>query len=290
MFKPYQNCLTLWEKLYFKKIKFTQDLVLFHDSFSLYFSLSAYSRAPPSIHVEIPSFKTVMMAASEVKATCLVHTVFDAKVIWLMDGRLTPSNKVKQAANTTHIISDVTVSSSQWKQLKFITCKAEHKCFSSTERTVNVAGKMIIQHESQTSCDSKGPKRIHCDFFPVVILQRLHLQLHQWGSGDLSQICWRGTVLCWSVTSHNSPPVTSTSPFRPTGLIFLTNSMLIFLKPQASIQSVDASLSPQVTGRTTQVSPAKWIKASPATLSQTPQAIYLVRGVTLLSPWCFTLY
>ncbi|XP_051244797.1 uncharacterized protein ighd isoform X5 [Dicentrarchus labrax] len=102
-------------------------------------SVSVHSDSPPSIHVEIPSFKTVMMATSEVKATCLVRTGFGAKITWLMDGTVSTSNTVSQDTNTTHIISKVTISSSQWKKLKHITCKAVHKCFSPTEKTVNVA-------------------------------------------------------------------------------------------------------------------------------------------------------
>nr|XP_033936014.1 uncharacterized protein LOC117444694 isoform X1 [Pseudochaenichthys georgianus] len=101
---------------------------------------SACSSAPPSIHVEIPSFKTVMMAGSTVKATCLVHTMFKAKVTWLMD-EVTESSSVQ--SNTTHILSEVTLTSSRWKQLGVLTCKADHKCFSSTEKTVNVAGPAV---------------------------------------------------------------------------------------------------------------------------------------------------
>ncbi|XP_073351077.1 uncharacterized protein [Pagrus major] len=100
---------------------------------------SAYSSVPPSIHVEIPSFETVMMSTSEVQATCLVSTSFDAKVTWLMDGRVSHSNTVSQNKNTTHVFSDVRVSSSQWKQLKHITCRAEHACFSLAEKTISVA-------------------------------------------------------------------------------------------------------------------------------------------------------
>lgn len=100
-----------------------------------------HESAPPSIHVEIPSFKTVMMAESTVKATCLVHTMFKAKVTWLMDDEVTESSSVQ--SNTTHILSEVTVTSSRWKQLGFLTCKADHKCFSSTEKTVNVAGPAV---------------------------------------------------------------------------------------------------------------------------------------------------
>ncbi|KAJ4932568.1 hypothetical protein JOQ06_010986 [Pogonophryne albipinna] len=102
---------------------------------------AVHESAPPSIHVEIPSFKTVMMAESTVKATCLVHTMFKAKVTWLMDDEVTESSSVQ--SNTTHILSEVTVTSSRWKQLGFLTCKADHKCFSSTEKTVNVAGPAV---------------------------------------------------------------------------------------------------------------------------------------------------
>ncbi|XP_076607635.1 uncharacterized protein LOC143333473 [Chaetodon auriga] len=104
---------------------------------------TAYSHAAPSIEVEIPSFKTVMVTKSDVKATCLVRTVFDAKLTWLMDGKLPSSNKVTQVSNTTHLMSTVMVSSSQWKQLKLVTCKAEHHCLSSTEKIIHVSGSEI---------------------------------------------------------------------------------------------------------------------------------------------------
>nr|XP_029138488.1 uncharacterized protein LOC110004087 isoform X4 [Labrus bergylta]XP_029138489.1 uncharacterized protein LOC110004087 isoform X5 [Labrus bergylta]XP_029138490.1 uncharacterized protein LOC110004087 isoform X6 [Labrus bergylta]XP_029138492.1 uncharacterized protein LOC110004087 isoform X8 [Labrus bergylta] len=100
---------------------------------------TACSTIPPSIHLETPSFKTVMMAESEVTATCLVRTAFDATVTWLMNQTVTSRGSVKKTANGTHTISDLTLSLSQWKELGSITCKAEHKCFSSVERTVTVA-------------------------------------------------------------------------------------------------------------------------------------------------------
>lgn len=134
----------MWNNSYFTIRQLTHDFVMPHDSFSVYFHLSACSSIPPSITVEIPSFKTVMMSTSEVQATCLVRTAFDAKVTWLMDGRVSPSNTVRQDLNTTHIFSTVRVSSSQWKQLKHITCRAEHACFSLAEKTISVAGKTAI--------------------------------------------------------------------------------------------------------------------------------------------------
>ncbi|XP_069557213.1 LOW QUALITY PROTEIN: uncharacterized protein [Brachyistius frenatus] len=104
---------------------------------------SVSSSTPPSIHVELPSFKTVMMSTSEVTATCLVRTVFGATVTWLMDGRVSPSTTVTQDTNATHVSSNMRVSSSQWKQLKHVTCRAEHKCFSSTDKTVRVAAPAV---------------------------------------------------------------------------------------------------------------------------------------------------
>lgn len=188
------NILSKWsydveQYLLYKDIYLTCDFVMLHDSFSVYFQLSAYSSIPPSIHVEIPSFKTVMMSTPEVQATCLVHTGFDAKVTWLMDGRLPQINTVSQDSNTTHIFSNVRVSSSQWKQLKNITCRAEHACFSIAEKSISVAGKTTIQHENQTCRDSKEPKLIHSALFSLSIIQSLQPQLHQWRSGDLYQIC-----------------------------------------------------------------------------------------------------
>lgn len=130
-------------------IGFTREQTLFP---------AVHASTPPFIHVKIPSFETVMTAASEVKATCSVNTVLKAKVTWQLDGRNAPTNTVRMNSNATHIVSDVTVSSSAWKQLRLIKCKAEHRCFTSTEKTVNVAGKITIHHENQQCWDSNDLK------------------------------------------------------------------------------------------------------------------------------------
>ncbi|KAM3597934.1 uncharacterized protein V6R79_011399 [Siganus canaliculatus] len=101
-------------------------------------SVSSFDR--PSIHVEIPSFRTVMETQSMVEATCLVHTGLDANVTWLMDGNVSTSDTVRRDTNTTHVSSTVTLSTNQWKRLKKLTCRAEHECFSPAERTVDVTG------------------------------------------------------------------------------------------------------------------------------------------------------
>uniref|UniRef100_A0A668U7M5 Ig-like domain-containing protein n=1 Tax=Oreochromis aureus TaxID=47969 RepID=A0A668U7M5_OREAU len=94
------------------------------------FLLTALPSSPPFIQVEISSFKTAITSNTDVQATCLVHTYFDAMITWLIDGTA-KSERVTQEKNATHIISNLTVPSTQWEKVKNVTCKAEHKCFTS---------------------------------------------------------------------------------------------------------------------------------------------------------------
>ncbi|XP_029913598.1 uncharacterized protein LOC115363486 [Myripristis murdjan] len=101
---------------------------------------SVHSSSPPSIHLEIPSFKTVMMAGSVVTATCLIHTDLDAKVTWLLNDHVLSNPRVNQDRNTTHIISNLTVPSTDWKNLNKVQCRAEHRCFTLAENTIILTG------------------------------------------------------------------------------------------------------------------------------------------------------
>uniref|UniRef100_I3JY38 Ig-like domain-containing protein n=1 Tax=Oreochromis niloticus TaxID=8128 RepID=I3JY38_ORENI len=78
-------------------------------------------------------------------------------ITWLIDGKAV-IEKVTQDKNATHIISILTVSSKKWRTVKHVTCKAEHKCFTSAEKTINIAGKMILQQENQTCNDQRAIK------------------------------------------------------------------------------------------------------------------------------------
>ncbi|KAK7939760.1 hypothetical protein WMY93_003086 [Mugilogobius chulae] len=93
--------------------------------------------ARPVLLVEAPSFQTVMTSTSNVvKASCSLCSVFEAKISWWMDKNLVQSDSVRQYMNSSHIISELTVSPSKWKTLGHVSCKAEHVCLSTTEKTV----------------------------------------------------------------------------------------------------------------------------------------------------------
>ncbi|KAM4530645.1 uncharacterized protein PAE49_023071 [Odontesthes bonariensis] len=98
-----------------------------------------YGKNTPSIHVEIPSLKTVTMATSNVRATCSIRSVLDVKLSWQMDGKSPLSSDVSQVRNKTNIFSNLLVSPSSWKNLKLLKCAAEHSCFSN-EKTIDVSG------------------------------------------------------------------------------------------------------------------------------------------------------
>ncbi|KAG7270701.1 hypothetical protein CRUP_005368 [Coryphaenoides rupestris] len=75
-----------------------------------------------SVHLTTPSFQTVMSTGSDVTATCVIHTAFDIKLNWLLDGKgLTSSNKVDQTKEDTLTSNNLTVSVDKWKTLNSIT-------------------------------------------------------------------------------------------------------------------------------------------------------------------------
>uniref|UniRef100_A0A3Q1JM80 Ig-like domain-containing protein n=1 Tax=Anabas testudineus TaxID=64144 RepID=A0A3Q1JM80_ANATE len=87
-----------------------------------------HDRTPPCVHVEIPNFDT------EMKAT----------LTWLIDGVVQRGGSPSPDRNATHVMSTLTVSSRQWREQKTVTCKAEHKCFSSTENSVKASKSQIL--------------------------------------------------------------------------------------------------------------------------------------------------
>ncbi|KAG7243668.1 hypothetical protein INR49_011225, partial [Caranx melampygus] len=126
------------------------------------------SGLPPLIHVEIPSFKTVMTATSQADATCSVLTDLDVSITWLMDGGQKPPGR--KADNTTHKISIVSVPVNQWKSATAITCKVDHKCFSSPSpsKRVPVSGAAVEVPSVEIKRSLKGdPYVLQCHITPL---------------------------------------------------------------------------------------------------------------------------
>ncbi|XP_068506557.1 uncharacterized protein [Syngnathus scovelli] len=105
------------------------------------------ANSAPSIHVELPSFKAVMTEGSRAKALCRVRTALGAAVTLLAEGagaaREQPGRR-----NASHVVSVLTVSPDQWKQMKRVTCKVEHRCFSAIEESVPVAESAVVKPPS----------------------------------------------------------------------------------------------------------------------------------------------
>ncbi|XP_056136791.1 immunoglobulin mu heavy chain-like [Lampris incognitus] len=99
-----------------------------------------YPSSPPCIHLETPSFKTVMMAKPEVTATCVVETVYDAKVTWHVDGEEISATRTvpNRTGSKTYFSSNLTVSTDKWMTYSRVTCRAEHPCSPPAEKTVDI--------------------------------------------------------------------------------------------------------------------------------------------------------
>ncbi|XP_056136553.1 uncharacterized protein LOC130113067 [Lampris incognitus] len=102
---------------------------------------SVYPSSPPCIHLETPSFKTVMMAKPEVTATCVVETVYDAKVTWHVDGEEISATRIvpNRTGSKTYFSSNLTVSTDKWMTYSRVTCRAEHPCSPPAEKTVDIS-------------------------------------------------------------------------------------------------------------------------------------------------------
>ncbi|XP_037102856.1 uncharacterized protein LOC119120240 [Syngnathus acus] len=102
----------------------------------------------PSIHVEPPSFKAVMTEGSPPEAVCRVRTALAAAVTLLAEGAGATLEQAGRRRNASHMVSVLTLSPDQWKQIKWLTCKVEHRCFSDIKERVPVPESAVVKAPS----------------------------------------------------------------------------------------------------------------------------------------------
>ncbi|MCI4385409.1 hypothetical protein PGIGA_G00050160 [Pangasianodon gigas] len=97
---------------------------------------AAHSNSKPQIRLEKPRLMSVL-TDSQVTASCVVETEHNTKVSWLVDGKPKTGTAVSTRLGET-TVSNLTISTEEWKNLQTIKCTAEHRCFGKVEKTINI--------------------------------------------------------------------------------------------------------------------------------------------------------
>ncbi|XP_053533630.1 uncharacterized protein ighd isoform X2 [Ictalurus punctatus] len=97
---------------------------------------AAHSTVKPLIRLEKPGLMSVL-TDSEVTASCVVETVLNSRVSWFVDGR-EKTNRVTLKTLDGRTVSNLTISTDEWKNWQTIKCTAKHPCFDTVEKTINI--------------------------------------------------------------------------------------------------------------------------------------------------------
>nr|pir Ig heavy chain - channel catfish [Ictalurus punctatus]AAC60133.1 immunoglobulin heavy chain [Ictalurus punctatus] len=90
----------------------------------------------PLIRLEKPGLMSVL-TDSEVTASCVVETVHNTKVSWFVDGK-EKTDRVTLKTLDGRTVSNLTISTNDWKNWQTIKCTAAHLCFGTVEKTINI--------------------------------------------------------------------------------------------------------------------------------------------------------
>ncbi|XP_053095056.1 uncharacterized protein LOC117598814 [Pangasianodon hypophthalmus] len=96
---------------------------------------TAHSNSKPQIRLEKPHLMSVL-TDSQVTASCVVETEYNTKVSWLVHGKRKTGTAISTRLGET--VSNLTISTEEWKNLQTIKCTAEHLCFDKVEKTFNI--------------------------------------------------------------------------------------------------------------------------------------------------------
>lgn len=84
-----------------------------------------------------------VLTDSEVTASCVVETVLNSRVSWFVDGG-EKTNRVTLKTLDGRTVSNLTISTDEWKNWQTIKCTAKHPCFDTVEKTINILGMFCI--------------------------------------------------------------------------------------------------------------------------------------------------
>ncbi|MCI4385415.1 hypothetical protein PGIGA_G00050170 [Pangasianodon gigas] len=91
----------------------------------------------PMIRLEKPRLMSVL-TDSQVTASCVVETEYTiTKVSWLVDGKPKTVTAVSTRLGET-TVSNLTISTEEWKNSQTIKCTAEHRCFGKVDKTIDI--------------------------------------------------------------------------------------------------------------------------------------------------------
>ncbi|KAI4894017.1 hypothetical protein NFI96_019133 [Prochilodus magdalenae] len=107
---------------------------------------AAHPSAPPQIQLEIPHLPDLLLSPhAEVTASCVVKAAPNSRVSWVLNGNVekeaSTETTEKRPGSNTHwlIVSNLTLSATEWKQHQNVTCRVKRLCDDKhEEKTVNI--------------------------------------------------------------------------------------------------------------------------------------------------------
>ncbi|XP_060758710.1 titin-like [Neoarius graeffei] len=100
---------------------------------------AAHPTSKPLIRLEKPRLVSVL-TDSEITVSCVVETMFNTQVSWLVDGKEKEATTSTEATRLGKTVSNLTISTADWKTVQKITCIAKHPCFNKVEETIDTTG------------------------------------------------------------------------------------------------------------------------------------------------------
>ncbi|KAF5896130.1 Ig heavy chain [Clarias magur] len=96
-----------------------------------------HPNSEPRISLEKPPLGSIL-TDTHVTTSCVVETVLQPTVSWLVDGNEKINTGINSERQDESTVSNLTISVEDWTKSRTITCRAEHPCFKTRERTITI--------------------------------------------------------------------------------------------------------------------------------------------------------